>query len=353
MPAKQQYILTNSHGEDIYLFTLRNAKGTEAIITNYGAIITSFKLKNNDGTINDIVLGFDKAEDYWSLEYLQQYTWFGSAVGRYANRIRNAEISIDGKKYLLSKNKGNDQLHGGLSGFDKKIWKLVSSGETPQPFVEFSYLSKDGEEGFPGNLEVLIRFELNDENELSYQYTATCDKPTAINLTHHSYFNLNNGNGTIHDYEIKIYASQILEQDDNLVTTGNIVPVADTVFDFRNYRRLGDCLAKIPEYDKSFVVDKKSETNGLILMAEARSLKTNTHLQVYSSEPVVHFYTGKWIPELKGKNNTTYGSFSGFCLETHKHPNAINIPQFPNTVLRPGEIYKEKTVYKIVQLLEK
>jgi aldose 1-epimerase len=348
MPVKQQYILTNTPGEDIYLFTLSNAKGTEALITNYGAIITSFKLKNNDGTVNDIVLGFDKAEDYWSPEYLQQYTWFGSAVGRYANRIKNAEINIDGKKYLLSKNKGNDQLHGGLHGFDKKVWKLISSGEALHSFVEFRYLSKEEEEGFPGNLEVLVRFELNDENELSYQYTATCDKPTAINLTHHSYFNLNNGVGSIHDHEIKIYASHMLEQDDNLVTTGNIVSVADTVFDFRNYQRIGDCLAKIPEYDKSYVANQESDMTGLKLMAEARSSLTKTHLQVYSTEPVVHFYTGKWIPGLKGKNNITYGSFSGFCLETHKHPNAINIPQFPNTVLRPGEIYKEKTVYKIV-----
>jgi aldose 1-epimerase len=350
MSVTQQYELTNSSGEDIYLFTLRNATGTEVIITNYGAIITSFKIKNQDGIMNDIVLGFDKVEDYWSADYLQQYPWFGCAVGRYANRIKNSEFIIDGKKYSLSKNRGNDQLHGGLNGFDKKIWQFVSSGETPYPFLELKYLSKDGEEGFPGNLDVMIRFELNDENELSYQYTATCDQPTAVNLTHHSYFNLNNGRGTINDHEIKIYSSHVLEQDENLNATGNIVPVRDTAFDFKNFQRIADGLAKIPEYDKGFVIDNKDSTATLSLIAEARSVQTKTLLQVYSTEPMVQFYSGKWTPVVKGKNGIMYGPFSGFCLETHKHTNAINIPHFPNTILRPGEIYVQKTVYKVTQV---
>ena len=362
MPVTQQYCFTparmtrsggNSPGEDIYLFTLSNTMGTEVIITNYGAIITSFKIKNKDGTVNDIVLGFEKVEDYCSDEYLKQYPWFGCAVGRYANRIKNAEFSIDGKKYLLSKNRGNDQLHGGLNGFDKKTWQFISSGEKPQPFLELKYVSKDGEEGFPGNLDVLIRYELNDENELSYQYTATCDQPTAVNLTHHSYFNLNNGMGTIHDHKIKIYSSNMLEQDENLTATGNIIPVADTVFDFRNFQRIGDRLAIIPEYDKSFIVDNKDNLTTLSLMAEARLAQTNTLLQVYSTDLVVHFYSGKWTPVVKGKNGIMYGPFSGFCLETHNYLNAVNILHFPNTILRPGEIYYQKTIYKVSQVWEK
>lgn len=353
MPVNQQYCLTHSSGEDIYLFTLSNAKGADVIITNYGAIITSFKIKNRDGTTNDIVLGFDNVEDYWSADYLQQYPWFGCAVGRYANRIKNSEFRIDGKKYSLSKNKGPDQLHGGISGFDKKVWTLVSSGDSPQPFLELGYKSADGEEGFPGNLDVMIRFELNDENELSYLYTACCDKPTAVNLTHHSYFNLNNGAGSIHDHEIKIYASKMLEQDSNLTATGNILPVKNTVFDFRNFKSIGDGLAGIDEYDKSFIVDKAEDDTGLLLVAEARSPKTGIRLQVWSNEPVVHFYSGKWTPVVKGKNGNMYGPFSGFCLETHKHPNAVNIPHFPNTVLKPGEIYMQKTVYKVSASSEK
>lgn len=347
MPINEQYCLTHSSGEDIYLFTLRNARGTEVVITNYGAIITSFKIKNPVGTVNDIVLGFDKVEDYWSADYLEQYPWFGCAVGRYANRIKNSEFSIGGKKYSLSKNKGPDQLHGGISGFDKKVWTLVSSGDLPQPFLELGYRSTDGEEGFPGNLDVMIRFELNNENELSYLYTAACDEPTPVNLTHHSYFNLNNGVGSIHDHEIKIYSSGTLEQDDNLTVTGNIVPVANTAFDFRNYIRIGDGLASIDEYDKSFVVDKAADATGLLLAAEARSPETGIQLQVWSHEPILHFYSGKWTPVVKGKNGTMYGPFSGFCLETHKYLNAVNIPHFPNSILRPGEIYVQKTVYKV------
>jgi aldose 1-epimerase len=347
MPVNKKYCPTNSFSEDIYLFTLSNAIGTEVIISNYGAIITSFKIKNQEGTVNDIVLGFDKVEDYWSADYLQQYPWFGCAVGRYANRIKNAEFSINGKKYSLTKNNGNEILHGGPGGFDRRLWQFVSSGETPHPYLELGYKSKDGEEGFPGNLDVMIRFELNNENELSYVYTASCDEPTAINLTHHSYFNLNNGMGIINDHEIKIYSSNILEQDSNLTVTGNILPVQNTVFDFRNFKSIADGLAGTDEYDKSFIVDKAEGDTGLLLVAEARSPKTGIRLQVWSNEPVVHFYSGKWTPVVKGKNGIMYGPFSGFCLETHKHPNSVNIPHFPNTILKPGEIYMQKTVYKV------
>ena len=200
MNLNQQYCFTNSAGEDIYLFRLHNAKGTEVIITNYGAIITSFKIQKSDGTVNDIVLGFDKVEDYSGADYLKQYPWFGCAVGRYANRIKDATFELDGKKYLLSKNQGNEILHGGINGFDKKAWQFVTSGDSPVSFLELKYTSPDGEEGFSGNLDVTIRFELNNENELSYQYRANTDQPTVVNLTHHGYFNLNNGKGTIEDH---------------------------------------------------------------------------------------------------------------------------------------------------------
>lgn len=344
MPVKQQYCLAHPTGEDIYLFTLSNDKDTEVNITNYGAIITSFKIKDPAGILNDIVLGFDKIEDYWSPDYLQQYPWFGCAVGRNANRIKNAAFEIDGEKYCLTKNRGNDQLHGGEGGFDRRVWQFVAQGKTPQPWLELKHISADAEEGFPGNLEVTIRFELNDENELSYEYKATCDKATVINLTHHSYFNLNNGKGTIEDHEIKIHSSVVLEQDENLVTTGNLLPVANTAVDFRNFARIGDGLRKVEEFDKSFVVDRNTES----LVAEARSLQSGLHLKIYSTEPIVHFYSGKWIPVVRGKNETTYRPLSGFCLETHQHPNAINIPEFPSPVLRPGEIYHHKTVYKVL-----
>jgi aldose 1-epimerase len=344
MPVQQQLCITHSAGEDIYLFTMSNAAGTTVRITNYGAIITSMIIRDSHGSLNDIVLGFERPGEYWKKGYLEQYPWFGCAVGRYANRIRNAEFELDGKKYLLAKNRGNDQLHGGEGGFDRRTWQFLQMGDRPFPFLELKYLSPDGEEGFPGNLDTVIRFELNDDNELSYEYKATTDQPTPVNLTHHSYFNLNNGEGTIGEHEIKIHASHVLEQDKALLATGREIPVAGTAYDFRQFRQVNEGLTRVEEYDKSFVVDK----NKSLLLAEARSPRSGIHLQLYSTEPVIHFYSGKWTPVVKGKNGILYGPLSGFCLETHKHPNAVNIPHFPTTILRPGEIYHQKTTYKII-----
>lgn len=348
MAINKQFCSTHSSGKEIFEFNLTNSRNTEVVITNYGAIISAFKVRNEVGSVNDIVLGFENAEGYTAENYISNYPWMGCAVGRNGNRIKNAEFEIDGKKYSVSKNIGRNQLHGGFEGFDKKVWELVNMGESPVTFLELKYISPDGEEGYPGTLEVTVRFELTEENELSYQYTAISDKPTVINLTHHGYFNLNNGKGTIHNYELKIYGSYVLDQDDDLVTTGTLTKVKNTEFDFHNFTRIGDRLAQVSEYDKSYVADKNDGESALSLMAEVRSPESMLLLQVYSTEPVVHFYTGKWLPALKGKNGTNYGSFSGFCLETQVHPNAINIPHFPNTILRPGEVYSSKTIYKVI-----
>ena len=339
-----KYCFTHTTGEEVYLFTLQNRVGTEVLITNYGAIITSLKIKLSNGEVNDIVLGFDKIEEYLGEEYLNEYPWFGAAVGRHANRIKNGEFEIDGIIYHLTKNRCNNQLHGGDGGFDRKVWQFLTQGDASQHWLELKYISQDGEEGFPGNLEVTVKFELTDENELSYEYKATCDKATVVNLTHHGYFNLNNGKGTVEDQEVKIYSSAILEQDENLVATGNTLPVENTALDFSEFVQIGDGLRKIDEFDKSFIIDKNKDS----LVAEARSLQSGIHMKVYSTEPIVHLYTGKWIPVVKGKNGNMYGPLSGFCLETHLHPNAINIPHFPNTILRPGEVYHQKTTYKII-----
>jgi len=317
-------------------------------ITNYGAIIMSVSVPGPGNTRNDIVLGFDKAADYLKEDYLKNYPYFGCAIGRNGNRIKNAAFDIDGKKYAVTANFGPHQLHGGKEGFDKKVWELITSGEQPSPFVELQYFSPDGEEGFPGNLTVRIRFELTDDNELSYTYTAETDQATAVNLTHHGYFNLNNGQGDIRNYELKIYGSTVLGQDEDLCTNGELRLVKDTLYDFHSFTNIGERLLQLPEYDQSFVVDKNNDPAGLALMAEVRSAASGLLLQVYATDPVVHFYTGKWIPEITGKDNTKYGAFSALCLETQIHPNAINIPHFPSMVLRPGEEYKSKTVYKLI-----
>jgi len=343
MPVDKKFCFKNNQGEDIYLFTLTNKYDTTVTITNYGAIITSFKIKLTDGSFNDIVLGFDNVEDYLSENYLKNYAYLGAACGRYANRIKNGKFVLDEKEYHLTQNMGNDILHGGKDGFDKKTWQAVSVGEST---LELSYLSKDGEEGFPGNLETTLRFELNDKNELSYEFISITDKPTAVNLTHHSYINLNNGKGTIEGHELKINASYILAQDEGLVCNGEFIAVANNQCDFTIFKPIGTDWDPNNGYDQCFAIDNK--TDDLSLVAETRSKQSGITLQILSTEPAVQFYTGQGLNIQNAKNEINYKPFSGFCLETHKHPNAINIPHFPNTILRPGEKYYQKNVYKIM-----
>ncbi len=338
-----QYCFTHPGGEAIYLFTLTNERKTSVSITNFGAIITSFKVQKPDGTFNDIVLGFDKVEDYFSPEYLAGYPYFGSVIGRYANRIKNGMFRIDGREYVVAKNKSGDHLHGGWEGFDKKVWDYVSSSDQD---LTLKYLSPDGEEGYPGNLWVELRFQLTDDDALIYEFIAETDKPTAINLTHHSYFNLNNGNGTINGHSARIHASAILEQDDNFVVTGKQIPVAGSKYDFLQFKRTDHDWIPEDGYDQSFVLDK--EPGDMQLAAELIAGRPDFKLEVYTTEPVIHFYTGKWIPPITGKRGAAYGPFSGLCFETHQHPNAINIPEFPGTILRPGETYRTKTKYRVI-----
>ena len=337
-----QFCFTHTNGQNVYLFTLCNDNGTTVNISNYGAIITAFKITTSKGKLHDIVLGFDNVPDYLSDEYLLNYPYFGSAIGRYANRIKNGEFILDGKKYVVAKNKGTDHLHGGWEGFDKKVWEVVSAS---QQQLRLRYLSVDGEEGYPGNLQVEIHFELTGDNQLIYEYFAHTDRPTIANLTHHSYFNLD-GNAGIDAHEVKINSSHTLEQDDNYVVTGQLIPVAGNRFDFRQFKRIDEDWKATVGYDQTFIIDKTAE--GMDFAAEAKSQKTGLKLQVFTTEPVVHFYTGKWIPTVKGKNGNTYGPFAGFCFETHKHPNAINIAGFPNTIVRPGETYHTKTIYRVM-----
>jgi aldose 1-epimerase len=342
MKIEKQYLLNHS-GKDIYLFTLENQRGSRVKISNYGAIITSFSIKKPGADANDIVLGFDRIEDYWSPAFLNQYPWFGCAVGRNANRVRNAEFMLDGKLIKLTKNNGEHQLHGGTEGFDKKVWEHMDHSRNAG--LELHYTSPDGEEGYPGNLDVSIIYRFSEEDELSYEFIAQTDKATPVNLTHHSYFNLDNGEGRIHDHILRIPASFYLEQEE-IVATGNLLPVQGTVLDFRSPAKVGEGLKTIQGYDHSFVLDRPGPGEPA---ADLYSEKSGTRLEIYSTEPVVHFYSGAWTPAVEGKNGITYGPFSGLCLETHKHPNAMNIPHFPGIILRPGEVYRHKTTYKVTR----
>jgi aldose 1-epimerase len=347
MPGgRGEFCFKSRSGEDIYLFTLRN-ETVEISISNYGAIVTSFKVKLDDRFTNDIVLGFEKVEDYCSDGYLASCPYFGAVVGRYANRIKDGRFRIDDQFYSLTQNKGNDHLHGGSIGFDRRVWtcdhycgsELVLSRHSP-----------DGEEGYPGNLDTTIRFRLNESNEFSYEFFATTDRPTAVNLAHHSYFNLLNGRASIGGHLVRINGDHILEQDNNHVATGRLVPVQETAYDFRDRKPVDK--DKLTEgYDQTFVLNKThtDPVSGLPFAAGVYVSDFDLGLEVFTTEPVVHFYSGRWIPDLEGKNGARYGPFSGLCFETHKHPNAINIPGFPNTVLRPGETYHTKTMYRVVR----
>ncbi len=331
------------NGQEIFVYTLKNEAGNLVTITNYGAIIMAIKIKNSDNTYNDIVLGFDKPAQYWDEKYLSNYPYFGAAIGRYANRIDKAEITIDGQLYPLGSSRPGYQLHGGVEGFDKKVWQRVPSAADE---LLLQYISPDGEEGFPGELTVQILFRWTDDNELSYEYKATTTAPTAINLTHHGYFNLNNGGGNILNQYIRIAATQYLEQDSNFCVTGKHIDVAGTRNDFRHFRQTGTIEEAEKGIDISFPLDNPGIEN---IAAEAFCDEQDIKLQVFTTEPLVHLYNSYYVPDIEGKNGNRYGQFSGFCFETQKHPNAIRIPGFPNTILRPGEEYRTKTIYRIVK----
>ncbi|SMO40079.1 aldose epimerase family protein [Solitalea koreensis] len=343
MKVNKQYCGTTAKG-DLYLISLENEKGTSVEILNYGAIIKSFKVKAADGKEVDIVLGFDNVDEYFSKEYLSNYPYFGAVIGRYANRVKGGKFKIDGKDYQIAQNQNGDCLHGGIEGFDKKVFEVIGYTALPNPTVTLRYISSDGEEHFPGNLDLYITFELNNENELSYEFKATTDAPTAVNITHHSYFNLDGGATTIGEHLLTINADNYLEQDSNYVVTGNLIPIASTAHDFRTERTINRDMDPEEGYDQSFVI---ANPGGLALAAKAKSKETGVQLNVFTTEPVVHLYCGKYIPEIKGKNGVKYGPFHAFCLETQVHPNAINIPSLPDTILRPGSVYSTRTVYKV------
>ncbi|PST83036.1 galactose-1-epimerase [Pedobacter yulinensis] len=336
----------NKDGADIYAIDLENNTGTKVRIFNYGTIINSFKIINKSGQEQDIVLGFDDIDGYLSPVYLANYPYFGAIIGRYANRIAGGQISIEGKTYELAKNVGGATLHGGLEGFDKKVWEIVDTMETPHAGVVLGYTSPDGEEQFPGTLDVQLTFELTDHNELILSYEAETDAPTAINLTHHSYFNLSPEGGSVENHHQRINASHYLEQDDNFTVTGKLIDVTGTHHDFRHGKRVGENWDAEFGYDQTYVLDKKY--GELTLASETTEPVSGLKLQVYTTEPVAHLYTAKYTEVENGKGGRSYGPFSGFCVETQHHPNGINIADFPSTVLKPGDVYHQTTIYKII-----
>jgi aldose 1-epimerase len=332
----------NYKGKSVKVFELSHTSGLRAVISNYGCILMKLQVPDKMGAYRDVVLGFDKIENYWDEKYLQSYPYFGAIIGRYANRIKGASFVLDGQIINTSNNQQGNTLHGGFEGFDKKVWDVVNIKEEENPSISFEYISVDTEEGFPGNLKTIFTLTLL-ENSLKYTIEATTDMPTAVNLTYHPYFNLDSG-ASINKQKAKINAKFWLEQDADFCANGNLIPTAKTNYDFSNWKFVAQDWNKEDGYDQSFVVDKKK--GELEVVAEAISSDANLHLQVLSTEDLVHFYTGRWIPHIQGKNEVQYGSFSGYCFETQGYPNAVNIESFPNTILRPGDTYKQTTIYQ-------
>jgi aldose 1-epimerase len=334
--------------KEVIAVELTNDKGTYVKIYNYGTIISHFIIRNAKGNDQDIVLGFDDFSSYISSSYLSNYPYLGAIIGRYANRIKKGKFAIDGVDHQLEINNGDNCLHGGKVGFDRKIWDIASIAEMPHAKVTFQYLSLDGEENFPGDLGVQLSFELTNFDELILTYKADTDEATAINLTHHSYFNLSETGEKIMDHVHHMNASHYLEQDSEFAATGKLIPVENTAHDFRKGKVIGEAWDKVLGYDQTYVLDK--EYGELTLASKTIEQKSGLTLLVYSTEPVAHFYTAKHLGVKNGKNGKDYNEFDAFCVETQHHPNAVNIPNFPNTILRPEEIYTQTTIYKVVVL---
>jgi aldose 1-epimerase len=345
----QQQPFGTHDGRPVTLFTLTNAHGVEVRAMNYGGIIVSIRVPDRKGQLADIVLGHDTAEGY-----MPNPPYIGAIVGRYANRVANGTFTLDGKTYTLPKNDGPNTLHGGTTRtFDKVLW----DGEAlkGKAGVAFSFLSKDGEEGFPGNVKVKVTYTLTDANELEINYEATTDKSTPINLSQHSYFNLaGEGTSDILNHEIMINADRFTPVDKNLIPTGELRPVKGTPFDFTTSTRVGariddsyDQIVLGHGYDHNWVINRKSKDDGLVLAARVYEPTTGRVLEVSTTQPGVQFYTGNFLDgTVTGKQGHVYKRRYGLCLETQHFPDSPNHPDFPTTILKPGETFHQKTVFK-------
>ena len=278
---------------------------------------------------------------------MADYPYLGAVIGRYANRVKNAEFVIEGETIKLPKNSAQDFTHGGVEGFDKKVWDIIETTEEPFPSVTFQYFSLDGEEGFPGDLAVQLKFTLTEHNELILAYSADTDETTAINLTHHSYFNLSDERADVRKHFHQMPASYWLEQDDNYVVTGKLIPVEGTYHDFRKGKIIGEGWDEQSGYDQTYVLDK--QYGDLTLASRTSDDGSGLTLSVYTTEPVAHLYTAKYLNVKSGKGGKHYGEFGAFCVETQHAPNSVNLPTetFPTTILEPEEVYHQTTIYKV------
>jgi len=338
-------------GAAVEQYTLKNTAGMEVRVLTYGGIITSIQVPDRNGRNADVVLGFDSMEGY-----AKNPPYFGAVIGRYANRVGKAEFTLDGKTYKLAANNDGNSLHGGLRGFDKVVWRAKEVRQAGRSGVELSHLSPDGDEGYPGNLSVSVTFLLNDRNELSLDYAATTDKSTIVNLTHHDYFNLaGHGEGNVLEQVLTINATHYTPVDSTLLPTGVLAEVAGTPLDFRKPTAIGARIEAPYEqlrlgkgYDHNFVIDRKTSAAGkstLTLAATVVDPRSGRRIEVRTTEPGVQLYTANHLDGFTGKAGRSYIKNGAFCLETEHYPDSPHRPEFPSTVLRPGEKFQSTTVF--------
>lgn len=316
----------------INFYMLTNSHGVEVSITNYGGTVTSIKVPDRNGVFGDVVLGYDTVE-----EYMRNPRYLGALIGRHANRIGHGRFTLNDVEYQLAQNNGPNHLHGGNKGFDKQVWSV---SETSANLLQLEYFSGDGEENYPGNLTVNVDYSLNDNNELRIEYQATTDKDTIVNLTNHSYFNLA-GSGDILGHELMLNADAFTPVSEDLIPTGEILPVENTVMDFRIARPIGS-----GGYDHNFVL-RDWDHGSIRSVARLSEPKSGRVMEVLTTEPGIQFYSGNFLDgSLTGKGGVAYQRYAGLCLETQHFPDTPNHPNFPTTVLRAGERYHQVTVYR-------
>jgi aldose 1-epimerase len=334
-------------GADIALYTLTNSKGMEAKIITYGGAIVSLKTPDRTGAMGDVVLGYDNLAGYTGGK-----AFFGALVGRYANRIARGQFVLDGKTYNVPKNDGDNALHGGIRGFDKRVW---TAKEMPGGALQLTYLSKDGEEGYPGNLTATVTYTLTDDNRLRIHYSAVTDKPTVLNLTNHSYFNLK-GDGDILGHIVTLNADAFTPVDAGLIPTGELRSVDGTPFDFRNGRTPGERIGQADEqlklgkgYDHNWILNRAGVASGALSLAArvAEPGMSGRIMEIYTNQPGIQFYTGNFLDGTeKGKAGKVYDQHAGFCFETQHFPDSPNHPKFPTSVLKPGQKYDTTTEFR-------
>ena len=342
---------TLSDGREVNAFVLKNARGMSVQILDLGGVIASIKVPDSSGNFADVTTGFDYPQPY-----LDGAGYMGAIVGRYANRISGGKFSIDGIDYSLAKNNGDNAIHGGLVGFDKKIWDVELLVGLHDSKLKLSTFSPDGEEGYPGRVEVSVTYTLNDQNQLTIDYSATSDKATIINLTNHAYFNLDGHQaGSILEQEVMLNANHFTPIDESSIPTGVILDVAGTPLDFRQRKAIGlEIESEDPQmnfgsgYDHNFVINH-SEPGSVSLAAEVYSPNSGRVMKVYTDQPGVQFYTGNFLNgTLVGKEGAVYGRRSAFCLETQHFPDSPNKPMFPSTILQPGDQFSSRTIFEFL-----